>query len=160
MAFIKTTYIVFIVASLCYAQQDTIQLRFEDYAVKNIFNGKPHKVDLTSDPDAKMYRTSLREQTKKGVNFAGHYTVVIWGCGTSTQAFAIVDVLTGKVYFSSELPFVSWAGWWEEEYGLKFRKDSNLLIAYGHRMEEEEKGIYFYLWDGSKLKLIKSIIKN
>ena len=67
----------------------------------------------------------------------------------SSQAFAIVDATTGRVYFSDELPFVSWADWWEDQYGLKFRLDS--------RMEEDPKGIFYYLWDGKNLRLIKSI---
>lgn len=75
----------------------------------------------------------------------------------SSQAFAIVDATTGRVYFSDELPFVSWADWWEDQYGLKFRLDSRLLVVYGRRMEEDPKGIFYYLWDGKNLRLIKSI---
>ena len=119
--------------------------------------GKPRPVDLSSHRQARLYRTTLRRQAALGPNFAGHYTIAIWGTGTSTQAFAIVDALTGRVYFSDELPFVSWADWWEGEYGLKYRLDSNLLIVYGRRMEQDPKGIFYYLWDGKSLRHLKSI---
>jgi hypothetical protein len=36
------------------------------------------RVDLSS-PEAHQFRTNLREGAKKGVNFAGHYTIVTWG---------------------------------------------------------------------------------
>jgi hypothetical protein len=35
---------------------------------------------------------------KVGPNFAGHYIVVQWGCGTSCVMMVIVDALTGKIY--------------------------------------------------------------
>ena len=136
-------------------QQDTVQLRFEDYPTKEIFQGTPKPVDLTGNSNAKLYRTVLREGAKKGPNFAGHFTIVIWGCGTSTQAFAIVDASTGKVYFCPGLSFVSYADWYEDDYGLHFRKDSYLLVANGHQNEDDPKGRFYYLWNGIELKLIK-----
>ena len=138
-------------------QQDTVQLRFEDFPIKVAFHGLPKGVDFTGSSDAKLYRTVLRNGAKKGPNFADHFTIVIWGCGTSTQAFAIIDALSGKVYFCSELPFVSYADWHENDYGLHFRKDSNLLIANGHIKEDDPKGRFYFLWKVNKLKLIKSI---
>ena len=141
----------------CVGQQDTVRLRFEDYTVASSFKGKPKPVDLSSHRKAGLYRTVLRQQAAQGPNFAGHYTIAIWGVGTSTQAFAIVDALTGSVYFSDELPFVSWADWWEGEYGLKYRLDSNLLIVYGRRREQDPKGIFYYRWDGKSLRHLKSV---
>jgi hypothetical protein len=138
--------------------QDSTQLKFDDFKVTDIFNGKPREPDLSSHKKAKMYHTVIRKGSKSGVNFAGHYNVVIWGCGTSCQAFAIIDVITGKVYFSDELPFISWGGWWESEYGLKFRADSNLLIVYGRCEEKDPKGIFYFVWAENKLRLIKSIV--
>jgi hypothetical protein len=70
--------------------------------VTNIFTGKPAIVDLSSHPKARHYRTELRRQAKEGADFAGHYKFAIWGCGTACEEFAIVDSLTGRVYFSSD----------------------------------------------------------
>ena len=149
-----------ILLSYVVTAQDSTQLKYDDFKVSSIFNGKLKEPDLTSHKKAKMYRTVIRKGSKSGVNFAGHYNIVIWGCGTSCQSFAIIDVVTGKVYFSDELSFVSWGGWWELEYGLKYRPDSNLLIVYGRCEEKDPKGIFYFIWAENKLRLIKSIIKN
>lgn len=128
---------------------------FPAYLVAEIYKGKPAAVDLSSHPEAKTWRTRLIDAAKKGPNFAGHYTIAIWGCGTSCAAFGIIDAITGKVYFPTTLSHVSWAGWWGKEYGLKFRLDSNLLIVYGSPNEEDRKGIFYYTWENNALELIK-----
>ena len=38
--------------------------------------------DLSSHPDAKTFAAALREGAAQGVTFAGHYTLVMWGCGS------------------------------------------------------------------------------
>ncbi len=131
-------------------------LYFRDYRVTEIYTGKHARVDLSSHPEAKTWRAKLIEAANKGSNFAGHYTIAIWGCGTSCTAFAIIDAITGKVFFPKNLTRVSWAGWQEKEYGLKFRLDSNLLIVYGSPNEEDQKGTFYYKWENNEIQLIKS----
>jgi hypothetical protein len=128
---------------------------FRDYRVTDIYGGKHARVDLSSHPEARAWRTQLIAATQKGSNFAGHYTIATWGCGTSCVAFGIIDAITGKVYFPKNLSRVGWAGWQGKEYGLKFRLDSNLLIVYGSPNEEEKKGIFYYIWKNNDLELIK-----
>ncbi len=149
---------VMVLSQKSFTQQDTVRLKYEDFEVATRFTGKPKPVEFSSNPNARRYRTALRNQAARGPNFAGHYTIVIWGVGTSTQAFAIVDAETGHAYFPKELPFVSWAGWYEKDYGLKFVLDSKLLIVYGHRLELDPKGIFYYLWEDNHLRLSKSIV--
>jgi hypothetical protein len=73
--------------------------RFEDYPVARIFKGTPAPVDLRSHPQARSFRTRLHAGAKHGPNFAGHLTIVTWGCGTSCRQLAIVDAKTGGVTF-------------------------------------------------------------
>jgi hypothetical protein len=127
--------------------------RFTDYPATNVFKGKPVKVDLKSDPQARRFRTQLRTQTAEGADFAGHYRLVIWGCGTGCQEFAIVDCKSGKVHFSSELPYVTYGAVDRDDFGLEFRVNSRLLIVRGARKEGAD-GVYYYLWDGKKVTLI------
>jgi len=134
--------------------------RFQDFAVTNIFKGKPAAVDLSSHPEARKYRTQLRRQAAEGPNFSGHYKIAIWGCGTSCAAFAIVDCRTGKVYFSPELPYVTWTDWIGEDYGLKFQLDSKLLVLKGTPVEESKVGTFYYIWETNTLKLIRSDLKK
>ena len=46
---------------------------------------------------ARRSRTVLTEAAASGPDFAGHFTVVTWGCGTSCQTVAIIDETTGRV---------------------------------------------------------------
>lgn len=61
------------------------------------YTGEPAPINFESNPDAKLFRTTITNQVEEGVNFAGHYTVATWGCGTSCTGYAIVDVMTGNI---------------------------------------------------------------
>ena len=93
--------------------------RFEAYPVSRIYEGKPLPVNVLSHPQARKLQTRLVEGAKKGPNFAGHYTVVMWGCGTECQQIAVVEARTGIVAFAEFMT----------RLGAQFRIDSNLLIA-------------------------------
>lgn len=75
---------------------------FKDFPVEEIFHGKPVAPILVTKKQ-KLYRTMIREGARSKVEFAGHYTVPAWGCGSGCSEFAIVDSITGKVY---DCPYV------------------------------------------------------
>jgi hypothetical protein len=52
---------------------------------------------------ARLYRTRINEGAKAGPNFAGHYTVVRWGCGAGAFMFFVVDAVNGAVYEPPEV---------------------------------------------------------
>ncbi len=87
-----------------------------------IFEEKPALVNFDSRPDAKLFQSTITEQSAEGPNFAGHYTVATWGCGTECQGFAIIDAITGEIveYEPSIDHQVS--------EGLSHSLDSNLLV--------------------------------
>lgn len=138
--------------------------RFEDYAAP-VYKGKRAPVNLNSAKGARMFRTNLREGASKGVNFAGHYTLVAWGCGTGCQDVGIVDAKTGTVYFPKELGgFGVWI-WDDNEDVLSFKPDSRLLVLSGYPASEgnsdnPKTGIYYYEWTGTRLKLVKFVAKK
>ncbi|HQZ26066.1 MAG TPA: hypothetical protein PLD18_12270 [Flavobacterium sp.] len=126
------------------------------------------KVNLASHPEAKMYRTNLRNALANSeVNFAGKYILTYWGCGTGCRQGALIDAQTGNVFFPVELQGVSAGG---IELGnhemMEYKKNSNLLIIYGYAgsgFESEnnnQHGIYCYQWKGKAFKLVKFIKKN
>lgn len=125
---------------------------FGDYTVVNLYKGIPAKIDLTSNRHAKEFRTVLREGAKKGSNFAGHYTLVEWGCGSSCQSHAIIDTKNGKVFFPDKLLTTA---------GVDFKLSSSLIITDPvDRLSVDLPPIsysYYYNWDGKKLILIDSI---
>ena len=62
---------------------DTRLPAFAAYPVSSPETVETPKLDLSSNPIARMYRTLLRREIERGPNFAGHYRVVVWGCGSS-----------------------------------------------------------------------------
>lgn len=74
-------------------------------------------LDVTSNKYAEMFRTTIRQDLEKGIDFAGHYTMASIGLTGWPQSFLVVDRLNGKAY---QFPYVA--------YELDFRRDSNLLI--------------------------------
>lgn len=127
------------------------------YPVRSRYKGKPAKPVLDSKR-ARLYRTIIRNGAKEGPNFAGHYTVVAWGCGLGSYSLAIVDAITGKVYFppfdcvggsSFGLPFT-------EQVTPGFKIGSRLLMVYGQpeNPDDAKKGVYFYKFDNGRFKLV------
>ena len=95
--------------------------RFGDYPVSDTSLGQPRPagVVFVSADYGRMYGTRLRQGAAEGPNFAGHFTVVTWGCGTGCQIAAVVDARTGRL---SEQTLLT-------ANGLRFRRDSRLLYA-------------------------------
>ena len=92
---------------------------FSRYKVHSVYRGPVAAVDLRSNPNARRFRTVLRQGARSGPNFAGHLTVVTWGCGTSCITIALVDARTGRVYSSPV----------DAGYGVEHHIDSRLLVV-------------------------------
>lgn len=120
------------------------------------------RVNLSSHKNARMFRTNLRNAAKEGVNFAGHYILTTWGCGTNCSQSAIIDARNGKVFFPHEL---EGAGFGfcdlpDEVEALVSQADSRLLILNGFKGGELESdngrcGIYYLEWTGTKFRQVK-----
>jgi hypothetical protein len=143
---------LFVVCVVSISAQQKRLPRFEDYAVRENYKGKVASVKLTSS-SARMFRTMLRQNAKQGVNFAGHYILATWGCGSDCHSFAIIDAKTSRVYFS---PLISFVGGqrFQEEDRLQFRKNSRLLIIAGAK-DDEELGKFYYMWKNNRLRLLR-----
>ena len=108
----------------------------------------------------------LREAAKEGANFAGHYTVAYWGCGSNCMQLALINARNGNVYFPSELPSlgVGFDFGENEEDPLQFKLGSKLLVAEGYRYfhegEHPESGRFYFKWENNRLKLIYQIKKK
>lgn len=120
---------------------------FRRHPVSETYTGTPAAVDLESHPQARQFRTRLTEGAKQGPNFAGRYTVVEWGCGTSCQQLAVIDARTGHV-----------SDWLTTELGSDYRLDSRLFIKNPDIKECSQlewcKTEYYRL-DSGKLILLK-----
>ena len=113
-------------------------------------------IDFKSNPMAERYRTVITEKYNEfEVNFASHYIITTWGCGSGCVTGVMVDIRDGIVYSMPE----------DKEWGgngtyIESKKESKLLItvavAQGPSGEIEEIRKY---WDWNedlkKFKFIK-----
>lgn len=132
-------------------------IKFEDCLVADVFKGKPAAPILATKAQ-RMYRTVIREGAEKGPNFAGHYTVAEWGCGSACMSFAVVDAETGRVY---DAPFADISMAQLDENGRFYRGavyqlKSRLFIADGCPNEEDKQcGTHYYEWKDNKFVLLR-----
>ena len=134
--------------------------RFEDYPARGVYRGRPAPVRLDSR-QARMFRTRLREDSRSGPNFAGHYTVVLWGCGTGCAQMGVVDARTGRVYFPPveymDIPDTSD----EHSRSRWFRLDSRLLVITQNLYDGMGKyTAYYYLFDNNRFRLLRKAVEQ
>jgi len=126
------------------------------------------KLDLSSNPIAKTYRTVLRQELAKGPNYAGHYRVAIWGCGSSCAMFAVINLKTGQVITAEGLTSVSGnhlavddflPNTESESWGFRYRIGSKLLVLVGTLDEDESReGAFYFVLQSEKLLPIHSTV--
>ncbi len=133
---------------------------FTQYKTEKIFKLKPAPVKLASHPNAKKYRTMLKMGAKEGPNFAGHYTIVTWGCGTACQELAIADAVNGSVYFCPELKLNAYHMVTDGSEPFVFQRDSKLIIVTGSPNDTEETGIFYFVWEKKKLRRVYAVHKE
>jgi hypothetical protein len=123
----------------------------------------------------KRYQTRIREEVSKGEgvwsgswknpvrssgpNFAEHYYVIRWSCGSDCLMMAVVDAKSGTVYS----PPLSGAG--TELYvpmdmlgdrEIDFRRDSSLMVLRNAcKQARRECGVYYFNWKDDHFDLIK-----
>ncbi|MCH7605350.1 hypothetical protein IID24_05175 [Patescibacteria group bacterium] len=102
------------------SEGDKLIYRFEDYLVEEIYSGPVAEVDFKTNPAADEFRTIIRGGVADGPNFAGHYRIVTWGCGSPCHRSAIIDVKSGEI--------VIFDVGGESHFGSAYQANSNLLI--------------------------------
>jgi len=161
---ITSTIITFIL--ICITQSVSGQKpnlpSFERYPAQ-VSKAKSKPPNLRSHKDARLFRTNLRDAAKEGINFAGHFVITDWGCGSSCTVGAIINAKTGQVFFPDQLQGFWWQFWdGDPSKPLGFRKDSQLLMFLGfepgdYNGNRRRYGYHIYRWTGDSLKKIKYI---
>ena len=127
--------------------------RFTDFPAQCYTINRPARVNLSSNPLARRYRTRLRLGAATGPNFAGHYTVVEWGCGSACASCGVVDARTGTVFGDDTMNGA--------KTGYAYRRDSNLFIV--NPVEDSLRFHFgdtlltsYYLWNGRTFKFLRT----
>lgn len=91
--------------------------RFEQFPAAESFGGRPAAPNFSTAPDVARFAGHFQGQLRRGPNFAGAYTIVIWPCGTLCQNVAVVSARDGSIVMAPEA-----------YNGLAYRRDSRLLV--------------------------------
>ena len=135
---------------------------FDQYPAQ-VDGQKSIAVDLSSHPRARTFRTVLREASRKGPNFAGHFSLAEWGCGTNCSEVAIIDARNGRVYFPPQLQGIGdfWGGPERSDTPrLEFRLNSALLAVAGRTTAHDRLGISFLHWTGERFDEVAFVSKD
>jgi hypothetical protein len=146
--------------------------RFEEFPVKNILKGRPVP-PILARPEERRFRTVIRQGVSKGwnvehgqtgneapepgPNFAGHYVIIKWGCGSDCGEMAIVDAETGRVY---QPPFAGSGHsyfWYPTRFSMppQFRVDSNLFIMPNICADNVPVcGTYYFIWQENQWRKV------
>lgn len=119
--------------------------RFEDYPANAVTIHKVAQPRLKPNTDFWYFRTAIKDGAQEPPNFAGHYILIQWGCGTECQNGVIVDALTGKIF---AIP--------DSALSVANQLDSNLLIVNSDLEADPALQLtkQFYVWEGSVFKLV------
>jgi hypothetical protein len=146
---------LYLLIALASSQPHKERPRYKNFPVKQIYSGLPASPRITKD--WRNFRTMIRLGSKAHVEFAGHYTVPRWGCGSGCSTFVIVDSRKGALYTGfnvADLP----ARWLEQNpdsLRIEFHPDSRLFKINGC-INEQNCGFYDYLMvEGQGLKLLR-----
>jgi len=115
---------------------------------------------ILDTPQARRYRTRLREGAAEGPNFNGHFRIVWWGCGTNCLEWAFVDLTTGEVTMVPLDPVpcfhprIDDAG---RPHWVESSADSRLFIVYRCTCKgnQEAGGKRLYVWEDGEAKLLR-----
>lgn len=125
--------------------------RFEDYKVRSIHRG-PSAAPILDDEAKRTFRTRLRKAAEGKPNFAGHYNVVMWGCGTNCVQGMVLNRRTGEV-----LPLPSDGD--AEPMDMKFELGSALMTmtnrSYVQQIDaDRQPTTTYFVFTGNAFKVV------
>src|SRR5215218_11263014 len=114
-------------------------------------------INCKGNPEARRFRTVLRESLHEGVDFAGHYIVASWGCGASCLVGAVIDARTGVVYWPKQLAGI----YTMSDDPIIYKPESRMIvISVGFGINGDIRRDNYYEWKFNRLRLVRSIVHN
>jgi hypothetical protein len=141
--------------------------KFENFLASSEYSGTLAELRYPASME-KRYKREIRDnyvvETKP--NFAGHFVLLHWSCGTACKEMAIVDARNGNIYFppitdegigvpSYFLPFLTYPNGGTTGPVLQFRTDSRLLIIKCNQGKGWRSYIFYFLWQHDKWRLLR-----
>ena len=163
MKWIAAIFLVLTAPTVVFAQSTP---KFASFPAR-IERIKAKAIDFKRNREALSFRTRLSRGLREGVNFAGHYVFVGWGCGTGCVSGAIVDGRTGEVFWPEQFNALA-VGYSDGNYAdkpVEYRKNSRLLVIRGipgqasDAAPEKPAGDYYYEWRNNRLRQVAYVAK-
>ena len=129
------------------AQAQAPQGSFEAYPADTTPPASTRPPDLDAAPA--QGRSAIRRAALRGPFFAGHIAVARWSCGATCEAWALVDIVSGRIIVDDHLQQLR-GGLPCPAEALEFREDSRLLRV--HRVDGGRVATQDFLWSGGRLE--------
>jgi hypothetical protein len=128
---------------------------FDEFDTAEAFNG-PAAFPQIRSLAQKKFEAQIRRQSTLPANFAGHYKIAAWGCGSSCVSIAVINLKTGEVHDGpfSTLGYGSaytCEGGFEE---LEYKASSRMLVARGCP-EDRNCGTCYFEWNGNRFERLR-----
>ncbi len=94
---------------------------------------------------------------KAGPNFAGHYALISWGCGSGCAQTGVVNLKTGNFVPLPGDDFIHSFHVAPSAYDFmpsSFSIDSKLFVLIGELGETKENGAFYYKLENDRITLI------
>jgi hypothetical protein len=125
------------------AAQEVVVPKFAQFPAP-VYAGPIGRLDLSS-PGAYSYRSRLKAASREPINFAGHFQVTMWGCGTDCITGAIIDAFDGQVTFLPSVETHDLRDTIDDNFrAFEFRSGSRLLILSGKISDDGLVGAHFF----------------
>ena len=116
---------------ICQLPAIVFPVHFDDFRVTETWDGSRAPLNIQSRAE-RAYRTRLTTASKQPPNFAGHYRVTVWGCGSNCISGAVIDLATGSIIplpdQKSHAQFTVCQSAYDGS-GVEYRLDSTLMIV-------------------------------
>jgi hypothetical protein len=123
----------------------------DQYKVEKTYSGKTKLPQFKGrDKAFREFRTVIRDGMKDGVNFAGEYSVIQYGCGAGCSFAVIADDRTGEVFSFPR------GGESNMYLMLQYARDSRLIAAQWASYDDKACHLDFFEWKDDKAALISS----
>lgn len=136
--------------------------RFEDFPAAEEWSQERVPVKLSTRSE-RMFQTQLTNAAGEPPNFAGHYRLAFWGCGSMCGAAAVVDLQTGSAF---PPPLGDHGDGWDrwimtpafaEDSGVDFRLDSRLVVVkgginYSDAVQKNVPDEYYFVWENNRFR--------
>ncbi len=149
-----TGAVFFVISFSCFSNS----LSFNDFPCKSVSSAYVNKLIAGSSDYSELYIKDANRSLLEGkVNFNGHYVVFVTSCGGGCIYGGIVDKTSGKLI---DFPDAFSPGDDDDQFELKYKKESSLICFDGISLDSGESGQKCYAVYGDRLERVAGLLRE